>query len=70
MIIGNCPYCDQLLMLSIAPETPRLEKHLCEHCHRELWTVHSRFDPVTYTKERFLEIFEVDEENHKVWRRV
>lgn len=69
MIIGNCPTCDKVFMLSMA-ETPRIEHHLCEHCQAEIWTIHSRLDPRSYSSEEFHRLYEVDEKSRTIRRKV
>ncbi len=69
MILGDCPYgdCTQFAMRSIATGSlPQYERDTCEGCHRIVWVVHSRIDPIAYTEADFLEEFVVDDEKKTV----
>ncbi len=63
MIIGECPYCDAIMMNSIgALPLPRFQKLTTECCQGTIWLRHSRIDPVAYTEDAFLQEYEVDED--------
>lgn len=47
MIIGECPYCDEIVVNGLAEGVglPVVSKETCEHCGKEYWLRHSRLDP-------------------------
>ena len=71
MIIGGCPYddCGGLLFLPLCDAPPLIEKHICEHCERTVWTLHSRIDPQSWTNECFLGRFRVDAKTKTITER-
>jgi len=51
MIIGECPYCDELIINACAEKTPCFSKEICRSCRKEYWLRHSRVDPEAYPVE-------------------
>lgn len=62
MIIGECPYCDQIVTTECAEVCPAFSKETCPHCGKEYWLKHSRIDPKAY----LLENVKVDEETKQI----
>jgi hypothetical protein len=68
VITGSCPYedCDGPLFIPCAEKCPAYERHTCETCNRVIWTMHSRWQPCSWTEAGFLEEFTVDDVTKKV----
>lgn len=61
MIIGECPYCNNINMTPIGPQGA-WSKESCGGCKKDYWLQHSRLDPMAYA----LENVQVDEVNKKI----
>ena len=66
MIIGPCPYCDEMLFNPICDEPPAFERKACEACGNIYWLKHSRIDAYTMTDEDFRKEFDVDDETKTI----
>jgi len=60
MILGECPYCDEHMMLACPEKTPVFAFHDCEECGKKIWTKFSCIDPMSWTEKGFLEEYDVD----------
>lgn len=71
MILGECPYegCEGSLHLPIADDCPAFQKHNCEECGRVIWTLHSRWNPQSWTEDGFTAEYEVDEVTRNITKR-
>lgn len=61
MIIGECPYCDQVVTKSLG-EAGAFSKETCQHCMKTYWLKHSRVDPKAYPLENVI----VDENSKRI----
>lgn len=70
MIIGECPYegCKGPVFLHLQEGRP-IQRHTCVDCKRHIWTLHSRFEPKSWTEEAFNLQFIVDEETKTIRER-
>lgn len=68
MIIGSCPYegCKGDVWVGMAEKTPAFSKDTCEECGNVRWHYHSRWEPLSYTEEGFLEEYSVDEDTKEI----
>lgn len=72
MILGTCPWpgCEEHLARHVV-DGIALERHTCEGCGREVWTLLSRVDPWSMTGDDFAKDFErltVDGSPQFQWR--
>lgn len=71
MIIGPCPYCDELMMNPAHPEgLLGFYKISCNDCGRSVWIYSSRLEPLAYTEEDFAKAYYLDEETKTAKKRV
>lgn len=62
MIFGECPYCDEPIVIASPDTTPAMGKETCEHCGEQFWEYYSRINPQALTRDQVI----VDEENKSV----
>lgn len=69
MIIGQYPCCNADFTLAVPKKTPAYLPEDCPHCGVKVWHVVSRVDPISYTEEEFLKLYDVDYEKKIVTRK-
>ncbi len=66
MIIGDCPYCNEIVTNAMPDSSPAFCKPTCDSCGKNYWLLCSRIESQAYTIENFEKEYNVDEETKSI----
>ncbi len=66
MIIGECPYCENVIVNAMPDRSPAYCRPTCETCGKTYWLRCSRISSVAYTEEEFERLHEIDAKNRSI----
>jgi hypothetical protein len=71
MIIGKCPYCDEIMFNPIPKNSqlPAFGQVNCEDCGETAWLKYSRLTPEAYSIAAFEKEFDIDRETKTITRK-
>jgi hypothetical protein len=70
VITGSYPCCGGDLWIGVPEVTPKVLPEDCPHCGVKVWHVLSRLEPLTYLDADFRELYDVDDANKRITRKL